>query len=300
LWNEQTCFTNLHDIYKALRLSRIEEQNLYIFFCTPLLHVDKLSRISFFTMSPTYGCVHSFLDDGVEVPECPVCCEPFLSSTSKGPSDRDTELVQIKECRHFFHRECLTRWVDDEGRNTCPSCRHELFSINFNDDDVLNAVDDIGHFVAMMENRVSQFSDEEIARIRTLMPQNTMATLGALHKIATERDPSPRTSRTAPSPGLQVGYLVSDFANEDQGRHNHNEVSGAHRQSTPRTTSHANNPAHEISLNSHAHNHYTLGVYDRSSTDSLDGEEDTVRQHGQELRRPHVDSTSSTARNQAS
>ena len=86
-------------------------------------------------MSPhKYGCVHQFLSHDLETPECPICHEPYTSSS---PDGKET-LVRTKECGHYFHNDCLQIWVEREGRNTCPTCRHVLFRGEPTDEDLKN------------------------------------------------------------------------------------------------------------------------------------------------------------------
>lgn len=49
--------------------------------------------------------------------ECSVCLEEL------------TKAVQIPACRHIFDHDCLSRFLNQKGRNTCPNCRTKLFDL---------------------------------------------------------------------------------------------------------------------------------------------------------------------------
>ena len=61
-----------------------------------------------------------YYDNQLEIPEefmpkldnCSICISPIDRDNSK----------QILKCGHYFHHDCVTRWID-EGKNTCPICR---------------------------------------------------------------------------------------------------------------------------------------------------------------------------------
>ncbi|KAG9134091.1 hypothetical protein Leryth_004785 [Lithospermum erythrorhizon] len=48
--------------------------------------------------------------------ECVICLYEFKS---------DQEIRCLKNCQHFFHRDCIDRWMD-QNKNTCPLCRKSL------------------------------------------------------------------------------------------------------------------------------------------------------------------------------
>ena len=57
----------------------------------------------------------------MEGENCPICWEILQNNVDK------PTFVQLA-CEHYFHVECLTRWLFDSLRvnNTCPNCRLPL------------------------------------------------------------------------------------------------------------------------------------------------------------------------------
>ncbi|KAL3101576.1 hypothetical protein niasHT_023096 [Heterodera trifolii] len=53
--------------------------------------------------------------DRLLVEECSVCCELIIN---------DQLPMQLKECEHFFHPNCISQWLTTN--KTCPNCRKEL------------------------------------------------------------------------------------------------------------------------------------------------------------------------------
>jgi hypothetical protein len=47
--------------------------------------------------------------------DCPICYEDFLKVFL------DDEYVIGFECKHYFHKECIFKWL--ETHTTCPICR---------------------------------------------------------------------------------------------------------------------------------------------------------------------------------
>lgn len=86
-----------------------------------------------------YGCVRQFLNHGLETPECPICCESYVTTSSYNKTSNS--LVRIKACGHYFHRDCLARWVDTEAKNTCPTCRYKLYANNGPNEDTSEGLD---------------------------------------------------------------------------------------------------------------------------------------------------------------
>ena len=39
-------------------------------------------------------------------------------------SQSDSELCEIKDCKHIFHKDCLIRWLEE--KSICPNCRKSL------------------------------------------------------------------------------------------------------------------------------------------------------------------------------
>ena len=52
---------------------------------------------------------------------CSICFEDI----------KKTELIQLLNCTHFFHHNCLSNWV--KIKNECPICRHKIEIINIED-----------------------------------------------------------------------------------------------------------------------------------------------------------------------
>lgn len=52
---------------------------------------------------------------------CSICRESFSNLNPEDASGRDT-LVK-SNCNHYFHRTCLTTWVQSTGNISCPNCR---------------------------------------------------------------------------------------------------------------------------------------------------------------------------------
>ncbi|CAK5084947.1 unnamed protein product [Meloidogyne enterolobii] len=51
--------------------------------------------------------------------ECPICQQEYIEG----------EQLEITECGHFYHQDCIVEWFKMEGgRNhgTCPTCRSVL------------------------------------------------------------------------------------------------------------------------------------------------------------------------------
>ena len=52
---------------------------------------------------------------------CSICFEDI----------KETELIQLLDCTHFFHHNCLSAWV--KIKDECPVCRHKIEIINIED-----------------------------------------------------------------------------------------------------------------------------------------------------------------------
>jgi hypothetical protein len=49
---------------------------------------------------------------------CPICLESFDAST-----------VTLPACHHYFHKDCIERWFQSNGKQSCPTCGY-LYGIN--------------------------------------------------------------------------------------------------------------------------------------------------------------------------
>jgi hypothetical protein len=64
---------------------------------------------------------------------CAICREDFNHASDDVHASNDDqasdEVVETLQCRHTFHRDCITGWFhsQDVKRDTCPSCRHVLY-----------------------------------------------------------------------------------------------------------------------------------------------------------------------------
>jgi hypothetical protein len=56
-------------------------------------------------------------NDEIHDRECSICLEEMV--------DPNGNYVQIKSCRHYFHRKCLIGWI--LMHQTCPLCRKNMF-----------------------------------------------------------------------------------------------------------------------------------------------------------------------------
>lgn len=76
---------------------------------------NQLSRNEFLT-----GLVPlQTLPEGSEE-ECPICAEEFSNP------------VQLP-CSHIYCQICIDKWLHRKGKNSCPTCRRELFVVNEDD-----------------------------------------------------------------------------------------------------------------------------------------------------------------------
>lgn len=66
---------------------------------------------------------HAALDSGEEESSCVICLETFVVN------DVVTWSKTQKECRHVYHNDCLTEWLDAK-HDDCPSCRAVLLHYN--------------------------------------------------------------------------------------------------------------------------------------------------------------------------
>ena len=79
-------------------------------------------------MPNTHINLDSFLQDGLETPQCPICQEEFTAASQRFTSISNSNsqtMVRILACGHQFHLGCLQPWVTQH--NTCPICRQRLY-----------------------------------------------------------------------------------------------------------------------------------------------------------------------------
>jgi hypothetical protein len=60
---------------------------------------------------------------------CPICHEAYDTSEEASLSI-GKRFVLARSCRHVFHTECLRKWLMDQNKQTCPSCRHMFYDAN--------------------------------------------------------------------------------------------------------------------------------------------------------------------------
>jgi hypothetical protein len=61
---------------------------------------------------------------------CPACLEDFQSprpdSNHQISVDSFEQVLLIHNCGHYFHRQCLQKWILGEKHNSCPLCRRPV------------------------------------------------------------------------------------------------------------------------------------------------------------------------------
>ncbi|KAK4695542.1 hypothetical protein P7C71_g2226, partial [Lecanoromycetidae sp. Uapishka_2] len=59
---------------------------------------------------------------------CDICYRPY--GTTIPGSEEPLEFAVRLACNHVFGSDCIDRWLSPErrGKNTCPTCRHELYT----------------------------------------------------------------------------------------------------------------------------------------------------------------------------
>ena len=58
--------------------------------------------------------INNFVDNSISIPkECPICL-----------MDIEEDDVETLVCSHYFHKNCIMRWVHQN--NSCPICRHRV------------------------------------------------------------------------------------------------------------------------------------------------------------------------------
>lgn len=133
--------------------------------------------------------VEDFLTDHVhrletppEAPddECPICREPYATSSSHWPVSDGEVAVRVDPCKHVFGRSCLETHArgENEYSNTCPTCRETLF-LAIREDDISEIQQSmLSMMIQAFENELAlralrtkilqEATDEEV---RTLMPK---------------------------------------------------------------------------------------------------------------------------------
>ncbi|XP_044463263.1 brassinosteroid-responsive RING protein 1-like [Mangifera indica] len=65
----------------------------------------------------------SFGDVQWRVPEVSEMCAVCLSHI-----DENDLVRELRNCCHYFHKDCIDKWVDYNGQKTCPLCRAPLLT----------------------------------------------------------------------------------------------------------------------------------------------------------------------------
>ena len=58
--------------------------------------------------------------DEFNIPECTICMDPFVSGA---------KIRKIPSCKHFFHDECLMKWLSGSNQvdsQKCPLCNEDI------------------------------------------------------------------------------------------------------------------------------------------------------------------------------
>lgn len=62
----------------------------------------------------------TMVEDGqTHEPECPICFQEISTSANSS-----VEVIQIKSCKHFFHTQCISSWL--QKQLNCPVCRKDI------------------------------------------------------------------------------------------------------------------------------------------------------------------------------
>ena len=58
--------------------------------------------------------------------ECIICQDPYGTASD---TNIQTEHAVRLECDHIVGSECISKWLLERGKNSCPYCRRELFPL---------------------------------------------------------------------------------------------------------------------------------------------------------------------------
>ena len=42
-------------------------------------------------------------------------------------SIENNQYYKMLDCNHYFHEECITQWIADKQKNSCPLCKKQVF-----------------------------------------------------------------------------------------------------------------------------------------------------------------------------
>ena len=113
---------NIDEFFFSIRLS--DGDDFYTCLVTIASGVDGYMRITTETNAKIAMIrhVHPPGEDLVHLEnECSICRQEYVEGS---------EIVELKNCRHCFHSECIAEWAR-KGRDECPMCR-ETMRLNLN------------------------------------------------------------------------------------------------------------------------------------------------------------------------
>ncbi|KAL6707061.1 hypothetical protein ACN47E_004813 [Coniothyrium glycines] len=107
------------------------------------------------TLTPS----HILSEDTDTAADCPICQEPFCSTTSHHAT--------TTPCNHTYGSSCLKQWLSSQGVNTCALCRRELFSLDAEEEWESNGDDDDENDAGAPDQgpRIVVLDDENIDRL---------------------------------------------------------------------------------------------------------------------------------------
>jgi E3 ubiquitin-protein ligase ATL41 len=117
-YNYILSFQHNNSIIELLFIELVKNKNINL-----LIFIQNLNPNKFFVninqpeLSFIKGIKHTRFED-IQHEECNICL-----STSESTVD-----IQINNCKHFFHKDCLTKWI--KINNTCPTCRQIINSFS--------------------------------------------------------------------------------------------------------------------------------------------------------------------------
>ena len=78
------------------------------------------------------------LPSDVENEPCPICLNEMVSKPTEQEDKEEewVEVVQIKKCGHYFHKECISSWV--ATKIACPLDRIALVGLHWLYDSINN------------------------------------------------------------------------------------------------------------------------------------------------------------------
>lgn len=89
------------DIYELEEETSTPEQYIIVTECDECNSINLKQKISFGQNNQDHVC--------------PICFE----------NTKNKEITQLENCSHCFHKECIEKWIDHDGKK-CPICREHL------------------------------------------------------------------------------------------------------------------------------------------------------------------------------